>query len=187
LQTFSQQHVVKIVGCDGDDMIIMDDSPPGGREEKIAVVGGGGGRKRKLSFVTKPFRRWLIVIYKQALALVRQAFKMVTDLEGRGGAADDLASDNVIRDLIDKTKIWLVDQIGKNFSSEKKPSRPLKRLNVAGGAGRKKARSVPVATDVDDDASPPPPPLPSVDDASPPSPSPPPPVVVGDDDDSGSV
>jgi hypothetical protein len=166
--------VVKIVGCDGDDVIIMDDSPPGGREEKIAVVGGGGGggRKRKLSFVTKPFRRWLIVIYKQALALVRQAFKMVTDLEGRGGAADDLASDNVIRDLIDKTKIWLVDQIGKNFSSEKKPSRPLKRLNVAGGAGRKKARSVLVATDVDDDASPPPPPLPS-------------PVVV--DDDSGSV
>ena len=177
--------MVKIVGCDGDDVIIMDDSPPGGREEKIAVVGGGGGRKRKLSFVTKPFRRWLIVIYKQALALVRQAFKMVTDLEGRGGAADDLASDNVIRDLIDKTKIWLVDQIGKNFSSEKKPSRPLKRLNVAGGAGRKKARSVPVATDVDDDASPPFPPLPSFDDASPPSPSPPPPVVV--DDDSGSV
>jgi len=179
--------VVKIVGCDGDDVIIMDDSPPGGREEKIAVVGGGGGRKRKLSFVTKPFRRWLIVIYKQALALVRQAFKMVTDLEERRGAADDLASDNVIRDLIDKTKMWLVDQIGKNFSSEKKPSRPLKRLNVAGGAGRKKARSVPVATDVDDDASPPPPPLPSVDDASPPSPSPPPPVVVGDDDDFGSV
>jgi len=180
---------VKIVSCDGDNVIIMDDSPPGGREEKIAAVGRGGGgrRKRKLSFVTKPFRRWLIVIYKQALALVRQAFKMVTDLEGRGGAADDLASDNVIRDLIDKTKIWLVDQIGKNFSSEKKPSRSLKRLNVAGGAGRKKARSVPVATDVDDDASPPPPPLPSVDDASPPSPSPPPPVVVDDDDDSGSV
>ena len=64
--------MVKIVSCDGDDVIIMDDSPPGGREEKIAVVGGGGGggRKRKLSFVTKPFRRWLIVIYKQALALV---------------------------------------------------------------------------------------------------------------------
>lgn len=144
--------------------------------------------KRKLQRVmNKSVRRWMIVIYKQALVLIRQAFKMVTDLEGRGGAADDLASDNVIRDLIDKTKIWLVDQIGKNFSSEKKPSRPLKRLNVAGGAGRKKARSVPVATDVDDDASPPPPPLPSVDDASPPSPSPPPPVVVGDDDDSGSV
>jgi hypothetical protein len=180
--------VVKIVSCDGDDVIIMDDSPPGGREEKIAAVGGGGGggRKRKLSFVSKPFRRWLIVIYKQALALVRQAFKMVTDLEGRGGAADDLASDNVIRDLIDKTKIWLVDQIGKNFSSEKKPSRSLKRLNVAAGAGRKKARSVPVAIDVDD-ASPPPLPLPSVDDASPPSSSPPPPVVVDDNDDSGSV
>jgi hypothetical protein len=60
--------------------------------------GGCGGRKKKLNVVTKPFRRWLIVIYKQALALVRQAFKMVVNLEGRGGAADDLALDNVIRD-----------------------------------------------------------------------------------------
>ncbi len=88
-----------------------------------------------------------------------------------------MASDNVIRDLIDKTKIWLMDQIGKNFASKKRPSRSLKRLNLVGAggvsAGRKKPHSFSVAEDGDDKASPP---------------LPPPPVVVDDaDEDSSSV
>ncbi len=67
--------------------------------------------------MAKPLRQWLIVTYKQVLALVRQAFKMVTNLEQMGGS--DLSSDTIIRDMIENTRIWLVDQIGKHFPRER--------------------------------------------------------------------
>jgi hypothetical protein len=64
----------------------------GGREEETAVavsVKRLERRRKMLRVMTKPFRRWLIIIYKQALALVCQAFKMVTDLEKTGGVGKD--------------------------------------------------------------------------------------------------
>jgi hypothetical protein len=100
-----------------------------GREQETAAAVSvkrlERGKKKLLRVVTKPFRRWLIVIYKQVLALVRQAFKMVTDLEKTAGGVVG-GKDNVIRDLIEKTRIWLVDQIGKKFPSEKARQFPQK-------------------------------------------------------------
>ncbi len=78
----------------------VDDAAAGGREQETAVKRLERGKKKLLHVVTKPFRRWLIVIYKQALALVPQAFEMVTDLEKMAGGVDG-GKDNVIRALIE--------------------------------------------------------------------------------------
>jgi len=109
------------------------DAAAGGREQETAVKRLERGKKKLLRVVAKPFRRWLIVIYKQALALVRQAFEMVTDLEKTAGGVVG-GEDNVIRALIEKTRIWLVDQIGKKFPSEKH-NNSLKNLVISGGGG----------------------------------------------------
>ncbi len=88
---------MKIANC---DVVIMDDSvaeiefEDKEREERpaekmtgkvatmmktIAIIIKRLGRRRKrLRTMAKPLRQWLIVTYKQVLALVRQAFKMVT-------------------------------------------------------------------------------------------------------------
>jgi len=75
----------------------MDDSvaAAGGREQETSVKRLERGKKKLLRVVAKPFRRWLIVIYKQALALVRQAFEMVTNLEKTAGGVVG-GEDNVI-------------------------------------------------------------------------------------------
>jgi hypothetical protein len=81
---------------------MMEDSvaAAGGREQETAAAVSvkrlEHGKKKLLRVVTKPFRRWLIVIYKQALALVRQAFKMVTDLEKNAGDVVGSGENNVI-------------------------------------------------------------------------------------------
>ncbi len=76
------------------------DAAARGQEQETAVAAVSVKRlerrkKKLLCVVTKPFRRWLIVIYKQDLALVRQAFKMVTDLEKTAGGVIG-GEDNVI-------------------------------------------------------------------------------------------
>jgi hypothetical protein len=169
-------------------MVIMDDSvaeikvKDEEREERptevastmaVSVKRLERGRKR-LHAVAKPIRRWLIVIYKQVLALVRRAFKMVTNLEQVGGA--DQSSDNVIQDMIENTRIWLVDQIGKHFPRERhgyllkrwQKLEPLFQNLVNGLGGKKKVRSLPAVSSlvapsaVAPSASPPSPPSPPI-------------------------
>ena len=116
---------------------MMDDSvaaaAAGGRELETAVKRLERGKKKLLRVMAKPFRRWLIVIYKQALALVHQAFEMVTNLEKMAGGVVG-GEDNVIRALIEKNRIWLVDEIGKKFHLEKH-NNSLKNLVISGGGG----------------------------------------------------
>ena len=119
--------------------------------------------KRKLQRVmNKSVRRWMIVIYKQALVLIRQAFKMVTDLEKNGGDVVGNSNNYVIRDLIEKTRNWLVHQMGKKFPSGKHGDHFLSAPG-RGGRGKKKvcSSSSAVVAAADDDASSPPPPSPS--------------------------
>ena len=127
---------MKIANC---DVVIMDDSvaeiefEDKEREEQPAEKMTGkvatmmktmaisikrlGRRRKRLLTMAKPLRQWLIVTYEQVLALVRQAFKMVTNLEQMGGS--NLSSDTNVRDMIENTRIWLVDQIGKHFPRER--------------------------------------------------------------------
>jgi len=63
--------------------------------------------------VAKLCRRAVIVIYKKILSMVRQVFKMVASLHSLGDS--DLPSDHVVRDMIDKTKVCLVDQMEFHF------------------------------------------------------------------------
>jgi len=55
----------------------MDDD---GREQEMAVGRLERGKKKLQRVMNKSVRRWMIVIYKQALVLIRQAFKMVQKL-----------------------------------------------------------------------------------------------------------
>jgi len=50
----------------------MDDD---GREQEMAVGRLERGKKKLQRVMNKSVRRWMIVIYKQALVLIRQAFK----------------------------------------------------------------------------------------------------------------
>lgn len=89
----------------------MDD----GQEQEMAVGRLERGKRKLQRVMNKSVRRWMIVIYKQALVLIRQAFKMVTDLEKNGGDVVGNSNNYVIRDLIEKTRNWLVQQMEKNF------------------------------------------------------------------------
>ncbi len=91
----------------------MDD----GQEQEMAVGRLERGKRKLQRVMNKSVRRWMIVIYKQALVLIRQAFKMVTDLEKNGGDVVGNSNNYVIRDLIEKTRNWLVQQMGKKFPS----------------------------------------------------------------------
>ncbi len=135
----------------------MDD----GREQEMAV-GRLERRKKKLQRVmNKSVRQWMIVIYKQALVLIRQAFKMVTDLEKNGGDVVGNSYNYVIRDLIEKTRNWLVHQMGKKFPSEKHGDHFLSADPVVGRRGRgKKVRSSSSAVIAAADTSSSPPPSP---------------------------
>ena len=90
------------------------DAAARGREQETAVKRLERGKKKLLHVVAEPLRRWLIVIYKQALALVRQAFEMVTNLEKTAGGVVG-GKDNVIRALIEKTRICSLIKLEKNF------------------------------------------------------------------------
>lgn len=141
----------------------MDDD---GREQEMAVGRLERGKKKLQRVMNKSVRRWMIVIYKQALVLIRQAFKMVTDLEKNAGDVVGNSYNSVIRDLIEKTRNWLVHQMGKKFSSGKHGDHFLSAPG-RGGRGKKKvcssssSSSAVVAAADDDDASSPPPPSPS--------------------------
>jgi hypothetical protein len=63
---------------------------------------------------------------------------MVTDLEKTAGDVVGRGKNNVIRDLIEKTRIWLVDQMGKKFPSEKHNGHFLSANPVVGRGGRGK-------------------------------------------------
>ena len=112
----------------------MDD----GQEQEMAVGRLERGKRKLQRVMNKSVRRWMIVIYKQALVLIRQAFKMVTDLEKNGGDVVGNSDNSVIRDLIEKTRNWLVQQMGKKFPSLSADPPP----PVVGRRGRgKKVRS----------------------------------------------
>ena len=122
-----------------------DEEPKDEKPEKVAasavarktkrLVRGGKGEYA----VVKPFRRAVVVIYKRILSMVRQVFKMVASLHGLGNS--DLPSDHVVRDMIDKTKVWLVDQMGQHFPPKRsnyllkrwRTLEPLLRRLVGGG------------------------------------------------------
>jgi len=113
----------------------MDD----GQEQEMAVGRLERGKRKLQRVMNKSVRRWMIVIYKQALILIRQAFKMVTDLEKNGGDVVGNSNNYVIRDLIEKTKNWLVQRMGKKFPSLSADPPP---PPVVGRRGRgKKVRS----------------------------------------------
>ena len=133
----------------------MDD----GQEQEMAVGRLERGKRKLQRVMNKSVRRWMIVIYKQALVLIRQAFKMVTDLEKNGGDVVGNSDNSVIRDLIEKTRNWLVQQMGKKFPSLSADSPP----PVVGRRGRgKKVRSsssaVVAAADTSSSSPPPSPP-----------------------------
>ena len=139
----------------------MDD----GREQEMAVGRLERGKRKLQRVMNKSVRRWMIVIYKQALVLIRQAFKMVTDLEKNGGDVVGNSYNYVIRDLIEKTRNWLVHQMGKKFPSEKRDDHFLSAdpPPVVGRRGRgKKVRSsssaVVAAADTSSSSPPPSPP-----------------------------
>ncbi len=139
----------------------MDD----GREQEMAVGRLERGKRKLQRVMNKSVRRWMIVIYKQALVLIRQAFKMVTDLEKNGGDVVGNSDNCVIRDLIEKTRNWLVRQMGKKFPSEKHGDHFLSANPppVVGHRGRgKKVRSsssaVVAAADMSSSSPPPSPP-----------------------------
>jgi hypothetical protein len=133
-----------------------DEEPKDGKRETLAASSVARktkrlvrGREKREYAVAKPFRRAVIIIYKKILSMVRQVFKMVASLHGLGDS--DLPSDHVVRDMIDKTKVWLVDQMGKHFPSKRsnyllkrwrtlEPS--LQRLIGGGLASRPQALSV---------------------------------------------
>ena len=131
----------------------MDD----GQEQEMAVGRLERGKRKLQRVMNKSVRRWMIVIYKQALVLIRQAFKMVTDLEKNGGDVVGNSDNSVIRDLIEKTRNWLVQQMGKKFPSLSADPPP----PVVGRRGRgKKVRSsscvVVAAANSSSSSSPPP-------------------------------
>jgi len=116
--------------------------------------------KRKLQRVmNKSVRRWMIVIYKQALVLIRQAFKMVTDLEKNGGDVVGNSNNYVIRDLIEKTRNWLVQQMGKKFPSlSADPPPPVVGRRGRGKKVRSSSSAVVAAADTSSSSPPPSPP-----------------------------
>ena len=116
--------------------------------------------KRKLQRVmNKSVRRWMIVIYKQALVLIRQAFKMVTDLEKNGGDVVGNSDNSVIRDLIEKTRNWLVQQMGKKFPSlSADPPPPVVGRRGRGKKVRSSSSAVVAAADTSSSSPPPSPP-----------------------------
>jgi hypothetical protein len=108
--------------------------------------------------MNKSVRRWMIVIYKQALVLIRQAFKMVTDLEKNGGDVVGNSDNSVIRDLIEKTRNWLVQQMGKKFPSlsADPPPPPVVGRRGRGKKIRSSSSAVVAAADTSSSSSPPP-------------------------------
>jgi hypothetical protein len=132
----------------------MDD----GQEQEMAVGRLERGKRKLQRVMNKSVRRWMIVIYKQALVLIRQAFKMVTDLEKNGGDVVGNSDNSVIRDLIEKTRHWLVQQMGKKFPSlsADPPPPPVVGRRGRGKKVRSSSSAVVAAADTSSSSSPPP-------------------------------
>jgi len=79
----------------------------------VAVGSSRSMRKRN----RPPFGRALLIVYKKVLSMIRQAFKMVVDLEKLGRR--DLPGESTVQEMIQNTRIWLIDQMGKNFPRAK--------------------------------------------------------------------
>ena len=134
----------------------MDDD---GREQEMAVGRLERGKKKLQRVMNKSVRRWMIVIYKQALVLIRQAFKMVTDLEKNAGDVVGNSYNSVIRDLIEKTRNWLVHQMGKKFPSlSADPPPPVVGRRGRGKKVRSSSSAVVAAADTSSSSPPPSPP-----------------------------
>jgi hypothetical protein len=128
-----------------------------GREQEMAVGRLERGKRKLQRVMNKSVRRWMIVIYKQALVLIRQAFKMVTDLEKNGGDVVGNSDNSVIRDLIEKTRNWLVQQMGKKFPSlSADPPPPVVGRRGRGKKVRSSSSAVVAAADTSSSSSPPP-------------------------------
>ena len=133
----------------------MDD----GQEQEMAVGRLERGKRKLQRVMNKSVRRWMIVIYKQALVLIRQAFKMVTDLEKNGGDVVGNSDNSVIRDLIEKTRNWLVQQMGKKFPSlSADPPPPVVGRRGRGKKVRSSSSAVVAAADTSSSSPPPSPP-----------------------------
>ena len=76
----------------------------------------GSVRKKILSPV-KQFPRAMVSFFKKFMILIRQAFKMMVGLEKENLGEGGLPEENVVQALIEKTRIWLVKQMGKRFPS----------------------------------------------------------------------
>jgi len=101
----------------------------------IAVGSSRSVRKR----IRPSFNRALLIVYKKVLSMIRQAFKMVADLEKLGRR--DLPGEMIVKEMIENTRVWLIDQMGKNFPRAKghfllkrwKKLEPLFQSLVCGG------------------------------------------------------
>ena len=131
----------------------MDD----GQEQEMAVGRLERGKRKLQRVMNKSVRRWMIVFYKQALVLIRQAFKMVTDLEKNGGDVVGNSDNSVIRDLIEKTRNWLFQRMGKKFPSlSADPPPPVVGRRGRGKKVRLSSSAVVAAADTSSSSSPPP-------------------------------
>jgi hypothetical protein len=83
---------------------------------------------------------------------------MVTDLEKNGGDVVGNSNNYVIRDLIEKTKNWLVQQMGKKFPSlsADPPPPPVVGRRGRGKKVRSSSSAVVAAADTSSSSSPPP-------------------------------
>jgi hypothetical protein len=68
--------------------------------------------------VAQPVRKVVMIIYKKILVMVCQALRLVQHLR-KFGNPDDLPPGTTLLDMIETTKVWLVDQMAKHFPPEK--------------------------------------------------------------------
>ena len=86
------------------------------RARAVVKRRSGSVRKKILSPV-KQFPRAMVSFFKKFMILIRQAFKMMVGLEKENLGEGGLPEENVVQALIEKTRIWLVKQMGKRFPS----------------------------------------------------------------------
>jgi len=104
-------------GCD-NGVVEMDENEMNAREQmtEASVVAVESKRCVKKRF-RPPFVGALVVVYKKIFSLIRQAFKTVFHL----GTLEPgkLPGESIVKEMIANTRIWLIDQMGKNFPRSK--------------------------------------------------------------------
>jgi len=104
---------------DGDNGVAeMDENEMNAREQMAEASVVAVESKRSVKKKSRPqFVGALLVVYKKILSLIRQAFKMVFHL----GTLEpgELPGESIVKEMIANTRIWLIDQMGKNFPRSK--------------------------------------------------------------------